>query len=136
MHPSKLIRVAMMSIEEFQSARREDKTSNKETPNPSSGQWQAPLTGWYKANWDVGIDKANERMGVGIVVRNSEGLIMGLKSITKSGLLDPTSTEAIGDLITAQFCKELGIQDLIMEGDALIVVKEISNTDARVGGGN
>ena len=101
MHPSELIRVAITSIEEFQSARRENKASNKEVPNPSGVQWRAPLPGWYKANWDVGIDKANERMGVGVVVRNSEGLIMGSKSIMKPGLLDPTSAEAMGGLIAA-----------------------------------
>ena len=109
MHPSELIRVAMTSIEEFQSARMEDKASNKETTNPSSGLWRAPLIGWYKANWDAGIDKANERIGVGVVVRNYEGLIMGLKSITKLGLFDLTSAEAMGGLIAAQFYKELGI---------------------------
>ena len=107
----------------------EEKPTTDETHGQNHPRWRAPVMGWYKANWDVGIDRANERLGVGIVVRNSEGLVMGAKSITKPGLFYPTSAEAVGAPIDARFCKDLDIQDLILEGDALLVVKEISNAE-------
>ena len=72
------------------------------------------------------IDRANERLGVGIVVRNLEGLVMGAKSIMKPGLFDPTFVEVVEALIVAQFCKDLGIQDLILKGGAFSLPGQIN----------
>ena len=86
-HPNIVYREAMKSIEEFQKARTEEHPTNDAPNIHNQVRWRAPGSGWYKANWDVGIDRENERLGVGIVVRNLEGLVIGVRSITKPGYL-------------------------------------------------
>jgi hypothetical protein len=73
-HPNALYREMVKGIEEFQRVRMEEKPTTNETHGQNHVRWRAPVMEWNKANWDVGIDRANERLGVGIVVRNSEAL--------------------------------------------------------------
>lgn len=46
-----------------------------------------------------------------------------------TGTLNPTSVEAVGVFYAASFCQEIGIQDLVLEGDTLLVVKAVSSTE-------
>ena len=37
-----------------------------------SKAWSAPTREWHKVNWDVAIDKLNERVGIGVVLRDEK----------------------------------------------------------------
>jgi hypothetical protein len=38
----------------------------------------------YKVNWDATVDKKNGRIGLGIVVRDYEGVVLAEQSTTKN----------------------------------------------------
>lgn len=41
-----------------------------------SARWSPPLVGWYKTNFDAMIFKEEDRAGVGVVIRDTNGLVM------------------------------------------------------------
>lgn len=58
---------------------------------------------------------------MGIVVRDSNGRVAAARIISRCGWLDPTSGEALASYHTTSLCKELGLSQVIMEGDAQVV---------------
>jgi hypothetical protein len=47
--------------------------TSHEEEEACSIKWNAPPVRWYKANWDAAFDKHTGRVGVGVVVRDSQG---------------------------------------------------------------
>ncbi|MBA0876739.1 hypothetical protein Goshw_027729 [Gossypium schwendimanii] len=42
-------------------------------------KWMPPLQGWVKINVDAGFSVANKHAVSGFIIRNEEGLIIGLE---------------------------------------------------------
>ncbi|XP_042939391.1 uncharacterized protein LOC122274416 [Carya illinoinensis] len=95
---------------------------------PSSA-WSAPPPAFFKANWDGAIDKDNSKVGIGVIVRDSEGLVMAslCSSITLN--FDPSLGEAVAALKATILCAELGLTHIVLEGDALSVVQAVQNEE-------
>jgi ribonuclease HI len=53
------------------------------------------------------------------------GEVMAARSLTKEFRADPTTAEALVALNAILFCKELGLDNVIIEGDAMGVIKAI-----------
>jgi hypothetical protein len=51
---------------------------------------------------------------------------LGARSVTKQVKVDPKTAEVIAALFSMQFSKEVGFLDVVFEGDAAQVVKEIN----------
>ncbi|XP_059451110.1 uncharacterized protein LOC132181902 [Corylus avellana] len=103
-------------------------------PNANSGErvtartsWVAPPRGWLKANWDAALNRPKGVMGLGIVVRDSEGRVRAARSNTRRGLLDPTVAEAVAAYQAVLFCNELGYTHIILEGDAKNIVDVVKD---------
>lgn len=64
-------------------------------------------------------------MGVGVVVRDGNGLVSAAKSTTVFVTFEPATGEALAALHVAEFCWDLGIFDVILEGDSLIVTRAL-----------
>ena len=93
---------------------------------PSS--WMAPLDqGWHKTNWDVAIDKEKGHVGIGIVVRDWSGKVIAARSITKLGCFEPITGEAIASHYAVYFSMDLGVHNLILEGDAIKLVQVVNS---------
>jgi hypothetical protein len=58
-----------------------------------------------------------------MIAHDFKGLVLGARSITIACITDSTAAEAIAALYATNFCKKLGYFDVIMEGDALQIVK-------------
>ncbi|XP_040987787.1 uncharacterized protein LOC121235506 [Juglans microcarpa x Juglans regia] len=90
-------------------------------------QWKKPVEGTLKANFNAAIDEANQRMGVGVVIRDSEGKLMAsccdrLQMVTQAVVAESTTLRT-----TAKLCSELGFNRVLFEGDAQVVVNAIRN---------
>ena len=60
-----------------------------------------------KINWDVALEVHLKRMGVGVVIRDSLGVVVTALSKTIQALQDPTMVEAIVALIAIEFSRDL-----------------------------
>lgn len=64
---------------------------------------------------------------LGPLSANSEGSIVGTLRTNRPCLVDPFIAEAMALFHAASFCKELGLNQLIVEGDALQVISLLKN---------
>jgi hypothetical protein len=80
--------------------------------NNQNAKWLVPNQGWHKVWNSCG------RLGIGVVVREERGRVVAAMSKTRQGSFEPTTGEAIASFHAASVCKDLGIQHLILEGDA------------------
>lgn len=64
-----------------------------------------PWEGWYKANWDASLYKHNERLGIGVVVKDSTGRVIAAKGLTRFGTVDQTAGEALASNYAASLCR-------------------------------
>ena len=82
MHLKKIMQQAIQAVTNFRTLRDEallrSVPSEPEAPCP----WKAPSMGWYKVNWDAGIDQRRGRVGLGAVVRDHQGVMRATKSQT------------------------------------------------------
>ncbi|XP_059441702.1 uncharacterized protein LOC132174001 [Corylus avellana] len=57
--------------------------------------WTKPPLGYVKVNWDASIDKRQNKMGVGVLVRDHEGKAIAMFCSSKEYVQDPSMAEAI-----------------------------------------
>ncbi|XP_035551702.1 uncharacterized protein LOC118349877 [Juglans regia] len=103
--------------------------SQAKVQEPKNNKWIAPPLDVFKANWDAAIDKGNSRLGIGVIVRNSEGSVMASLCSSMDLIPDPLLGEAVAARRASSFCAELGLQHIILEGDSLSVVKAIQHKE-------
>ncbi|XP_059436609.1 uncharacterized protein LOC132169617 [Corylus avellana] len=89
--------------------------------------WLAPTQGWYKANWDVAIDKLNERVGIGVVLRDEKGQVIATMCKTRMGILELAMGEAYAAYHAVFLCRDMGVQNLILEGNVKQIVEAINS---------
>jgi hypothetical protein len=91
-------------------------------------QWRPPPQNTYKVNWDAALDSVNQRMGVGVIVRDHMGRVIAARSTTVEFSSEPVVAEAIAALHAAEFSRDLGLPKIILEGDSLQVVNAVQDT--------
>jgi hypothetical protein len=80
--------------------------------------WQKPEMGCVKLNWDAAVDKAKNKIGLGVIVRDSTGMVVAMQCSTRDLLSDPAVAEALEAWTAANLSCSLGLQRIILEGDA------------------
>ena len=45
-----------------------EKIKRQAAGDSSLNRWKAPLLGWFKVNWDAGMDRKKEHVGLGIII--------------------------------------------------------------------
>ncbi|XP_040991018.1 uncharacterized protein LOC121238256 [Juglans microcarpa x Juglans regia] len=106
-HPNMLMHHSLLLLQEFQ---------------------QAPQ-GVYKLNWDASVDKLHCKVGVGAIIRDWEGSVIATLRINRDLYPDPLLAEELAALRAVIFYKDLGLKKVIVEGDALQVVKRIQKLE-------
>ena len=67
-HPNSIIQQTAKAIEEFSSIVVGKKIKRQAAGDSSLNRWKAPPLGWFKANWDAGVDRKKERVGLGVII--------------------------------------------------------------------
>jgi hypothetical protein len=93
----------------------------------TEGVWKPPVQGSVKANWDVVVDRERGKIGVGVVIRDSGGIVVAAFCCVLFASLDPASAEAYGAWKLAEFCSRRGFRKIEVEGDALEVIQALRN---------
>ena len=88
-------------------------------------RWAPPAAGVYKANYNGAYFADEEKAGIGVVVRNELGQVMG--SLAEK--IEMSSTVEVLEAMAARramlFMEELGLRHAIFEGDSELVVKAL-----------
>jgi len=79
----------------------------------SSKSWKAPSMRFFKVNWDASLNRKTDFIGLGCVIRNFEGQVLGVKCSACKVEVDPTLVEAMAALHAILFCKEAGFRNII-----------------------
>ncbi|KAL0011807.1 hypothetical protein SO802_006915 [Lithocarpus litseifolius] len=88
--------------------------------------WSPPPQDWYKVNVDAAVFKENGTCGIGVVIRNNMGQIMGAMSKQMGFPLRALEAEAKAAEAGILLAWDLGLKDIIVEGDAQMVIQAIN----------
>lgn len=100
-HPSHLVQESKESLEQFLEANEKQGMSIREqtAAGVELDCWSRPPPD--KINWDVGIDEKNNRLGMGVIIRDSSGAVIAARSLTIQTKQEPVIGEAIEALYAA-----------------------------------
>jgi len=130
-HPDSVLKDAVSAQVEYRRCNKQEQSLLLEggiPPCNRHNQWTPPQNGVIKLNWDASINSKKGWNGLGMVARDSNGEVLGARSTTKEPMADPSTAEVMAALCAMQFCKEAGFFEVIFEGDAARVIKEINST--------
>ncbi|KAL4297303.1 hypothetical protein GQ457_12G022320 [Hibiscus cannabinus] len=87
--------------------------------------WIPPPVDFVKVNFDAGYNKFNKTSVAGIIIRNSDGLILAASTCPSSHVPSPEVAEAHACDQAVSLTRDLGFQKAIFEGDALHIIKKV-----------
>ncbi|XP_075665274.1 uncharacterized protein LOC142634926 [Castanea sativa] len=102
-----------------------DYQSIQDYPIPSTNspptRWTPPIIGVYKSNVDGVVFRDQSTAGMGVLLRDDKGQVVGALSLQIYAPLGPLEAEAKAMEAVVIFARDIGIQDVIFEGDSLQV---------------
>ena len=87
--------------------------------------WTALDPSWYKINFDGAIFEKEDKVGLGVVIRNSEGLVMALLSQFVSLPYFVIKVETLAARRALELAVEIGIDKVILEGDSVVLMQNL-----------
>ena len=98
--------------------------TSSETPIP---HWTPPVGLRYKVNVDGVVFKTQKTAGVGVVVHDSNGLVVAALSRKINSPLGALEVEAKAAEAGISFARDIGIANFTVEGDSLVVYNSLSD---------
>ena len=77
----------------------------------------------YKANFDGAVFKSLSSAGLGVVICDNKGAVIGALSMHIPLPRSVAEVEALACRRAVQFAIEIGLHEVIFEGDAAVVIK-------------
>ncbi|XP_075645647.1 protein neprosin-like [Castanea sativa] len=81
--------------------------------------WSPPTRPRYKINVDGSVFSTLESVGVGVLIRDSEGQVIAVLSKKINAPLGALEVEARAVEVGLEFARDTGVHDFILEGDSL-----------------
>ena len=112
---------AYQSLQEFRSAQP------RKSVAATSGlvRWQPPPANLIKINFDGAAFKDDERAGIGVVIRDNQGLVLASLSQNIPLPHSVVTLETLAACKALEFSLELGFNKAVLEGDSLIVMSAL-----------
>ncbi|XP_059451173.1 uncharacterized protein LOC132181948 [Corylus avellana] len=129
-HPNYVAKEAALSVQQYWNVALTRENESRPTGEMAQVHWTPPPQNLFKENWDIAQCKEKQRIGIGIIIRDFKGLVCAALSQTIEIYTEVATAEAMGALRVIEFCKDIGIQEVIFEGDAEVVVKAINKHDS------
>ena len=96
---------------------------------PQQGvRWVPPRGGNFKINVDGAVFLKQKAVGVGVVIRDSEGRLEAAPSKKILLPLGAAEVEAKAFEVGLLFAKEVGVRDVVLEGDSINVLMPFVTT--------
>jgi ribonuclease HI len=123
-HPNNLVQVAEAALIEYEQATKHEERRDGALLE-CTAPWMKPDCGWAKVNVDAAFDKGGRKMGFGIIIRDQEGKFLAAKSAIRMGRWELAAAEALATYLGVLLGQEMGVQQMILEGDAKQVTEAI-----------
>ncbi|KAG8488805.1 hypothetical protein CXB51_016808 [Gossypium anomalum] len=91
--------------------------------------WQPPPGDIIKINFDTSFNQGTGKSVSRILARNREGLIMAACTFPWENILDSMMAEAMACLQVVTMAEEMRFQDIIVEGDALTIIRKLNSDE-------
>ena len=105
---------------------------NLPTPDqlPTTHQWRPPDHPRFKANYDGAVFNNINAAGIGVVIRDSNAAVIGALSrcIPLPQMVE--EVEALACRQSVQLAREIGINEVVFEGDSAIIVQALKHGQA------
>lgn len=75
----------------------------------------------------MAVQNLLNKIGVGVIIRNSHGVVLASLMKHMHYCVEPSIAEVRGLFVAATFCKELGLNSLVFEGDSMVFVQVASS---------
>ena len=89
--------------------------------------WKRPDQETFKINFNGTIFTKDKCSGLGVIIRDKEGLVIASMAIRVPQQLQPIEIEALATNKALEFAKELDISDVVLEGDSLLVMTALKS---------
>ena len=91
------------------------------------GLWTVPDRSWYKINFDGAVFLKEDKAGLGVVIHNSEGLVMASLSQLISLPYSVVEVETLAARRALELAVEIGIDRVVLEGDSAVLMHTLKN---------
>ena len=92
-------------------------------------RWKPPDLSSYKINFDEATFVGAKCSSLGVIVRDKEGLVIATMATRVPQLLQAIEIEALVANKALEFAQEMGISDVILEGDSSLVMAALNSKD-------
>ena len=114
-----IVRWATQYLEEYKAATSDE--NDVRTSNIPPGRWIPPQDQTFKVNVDGAVFAKLKAVGIGVVIRDKEGNFRAALSKKMKLPFGPLEAEAMAVEVGVQFAKDMGITEVMVEGDSLIM---------------
>jgi hypothetical protein len=87
--PNVILKKSDEFIAEYNKAHERSRPLERVNPVDWGKIWTAPNTSWVKANWDVAINKAHDRVGIVVIIMEEKERVVAVMSKTRQGVTPP-----------------------------------------------
>ncbi|KAK7840646.1 putative ribonuclease h protein [Quercus suber] len=128
----KITQMAGSYLQEFLNAQEPARDNIEPTPIQQLQQWRPPDAHFFKANFDAAVFKSENLAGLGVVIRDWRGEAIG--ALTTSVPLAQTvaELEALACRRAVQFAREIGLTQVMFEGDSSTVIQAVQEGSSNV----
>jgi ribonuclease HI len=120
-----LVQRARDSMSEFQEAQDREQQLPQQPSSSATVKWNPPAQGRYKVNYDGAIFSDSNAAGIGVIIRNHQGEVMGSLSQRFPFPHSVEAVEASAARSAIQFARDLGFTKIDLEGDSKTVVEAL-----------
>ena len=93
-------------------------------------RWNPPPISCFKCNVDAAVFVELKSVGIGVIVRDWHGHFVAAMCKKLHAPLGPLEVESKAVEIGMQFARQLGLLDIIMEGDSLLVSRALNQSSS------
>ena len=114
---SQIASLAKARLDELSAAQPDASPSQRST----CASWQPPPSDLYKIDYDAATFEHKGKFGIGVIIRDSHGAAIASLSQLIPYAYQAADMEAIAANRALEFAWEIGINDVILEGDSSLV---------------
>ena len=112
-------------LQEYQSSTLSSDSHLHRRTQQVQQRWEPPPANFVKINFDGAVFSKDKFSGVGAVIRDENGLVLGSCSKHLPQAYSAVEVEALAAATALALAEDLGMQRVILEGDSLVIIKAL-----------